>query len=123
MVDDEPDARALIERLLTDCNARVVTASSAAEAIVALSRESPDILISDIGMPGEDGFALIRRVRALTDQRVAVPAIALTAYARTEDRIKAIQAGYQLHLAKPVEPVELVAMVKSLAERPRPPLA
>ena len=89
------------------------------EAMAALSRESPDILISDIGMPGEDGYALIRRVRALTDQRVAIPAIALTAYARTEDRIKAIQAGYQLHLAKPVEPVELVAMVKSLAERPR----
>jgi signal transduction histidine kinase/ActR/RegA family two-component response regulator len=115
VVDDEPDARALIERLLSDCNAVVVTAASVADAITALARESPHILISDIGMPGEDGFALIRQVRATVDQNVAIPAIALTAYARTEDRIKAIQAGYQMHLAKPVEPVELLAMVRSLA--------
>jgi CheY-like chemotaxis protein len=120
VVDDEPDARALIERLLTDCNAKVVTAASVRDAIEALTRESPHILISDIGMPGEDGFALIRRVRTTVDRTVAIPAIALTAYARTEDRIKAIQAGYQMHLAKPVEPVELVAMVRSLAGRSRP---
>jgi CheY-like chemotaxis protein len=120
VVDDEPDARALIERLLTDCNAKVVTAASVPDAIEALSREAPHILISDIGMPGEDGYALIRQVRTSVDRNVAIPAIALTAYARTEDRIKAIQAGYQMHLAKPVEPVELVAMVRSLAVRPQP---
>jgi signal transduction histidine kinase/ActR/RegA family two-component response regulator len=117
VVDDEPDARALIERLLSDCNAVVVTASSVPDAMRALARESPQVLISDIGMPGEDGFALIRQVRSTVDQNVAIPAIALTAYARTEDRIKAIQAGYQMHLAKPVEPVELVTMVRSLARR------
>ena len=117
VVDDEPDARALIERLLSDCNAVVVTAASVADAITTLACESPHVLISDIGMPGEDGFALIRRVRATVDQNVAIPAIALTAYARTEDRIKAIQAGYQMHLAKPVEPAELVTMVRSLARR------
>ncbi len=68
-------------------------------------------------MPGEDGLALIRRVRGLTDQRAAIPAIALTAYARTEDRVKAVHAGFQLHLSKPVEPIELIAMVKSLTRR------
>jgi signal transduction histidine kinase/ActR/RegA family two-component response regulator len=117
VVDDEPDARSLIERLLKDCKAQVTTASCASDAIEALAREIPHLLISDIGMPGEDGLTLIRRVRELSDRRAAVPAIALTAYARTEDRIKAIQAGFQMHLTKPVEPVELVAMVKSLTRR------
>jgi len=117
VVDDEPDARSLIERLLKDCKARVTTASCARDAIEALAREIPHLLISDIGMPGEDGWTLIRRVRGLSDRRAAVPAIALTAYARTEDRIKAIQAGFQMHLSKPVEPLELVAMVKSLTRR------
>jgi signal transduction histidine kinase/ActR/RegA family two-component response regulator len=118
VVDDEPDARALIERLLTDSHARVFTAGSAAEAFTVLMRESPDILLSDIGMPGEDGYALIKRIRALPEKG-SLPAIALTAYARTDDRIKAIQAGYHMHLAKPVEPVELLAMVQSIAQRTR----
>jgi signal transduction histidine kinase/ActR/RegA family two-component response regulator len=116
VVDDEVDARSLIERLLMDCNARVTTAASADDAMSALTRDTPDILISDIGMPGEDGYVLIRRVRELIDN-VTIPAIALTAYARTEDRVKAIHAGFQLHLSKPVEPRELIAMVKSLARR------
>jgi CheY-like chemotaxis protein len=118
VVDDEPDARALIERLLTDSRARVITAASAAEAFTILVSESPDILLSDIGMPGEDGYALIKRIRALPEKG-SLPAIALTAYARTDDRIKAIQAGYHMHLAKPVEPVELLAMVQSIAQRTR----
>jgi CheY-like chemotaxis protein len=117
VVDDEDDARSLIERLLMDCNARVTTAASADDAMSALTRDTPDILISDIGMPGEDGYVLIRRVRELVDRNVTIPAIALTAYARTEDRVKAIRAGFQLHLSKPVEPRELIAMVKSLARR------
>ena len=117
VVDDEPDARSLIQRLLEDCNAKVSTAASAHEAMQVLLRDSPDVIVSDIGMPGEDGFTLIRRIRALDGDPGATPAIALTAYARTEDRVKAIQAGFQLHLSKPVEPLELVTMVESLAQR------
>ncbi len=117
VVDDEADARSLIKRLLQDCNAVVNTAASAAEALQAVGRDEPDVIVSDIGMPGEDGFSLIRRVRAMNGKSAATPAIALTAYARIEDRVKAIQAGFQLHLSKPVEPVELVTMVESLAHR------
>lgn len=114
VVDDEPDARSLMQRLLEECRACVITASSAAEAFDMLGKEQPDVLISDIGMPEQDGYAFIRKVRALGNQQSHVPAIALTAYARTEDRIQAITAGFQLHLSKPVEPAELVAMVASL---------
>ena len=118
VVDDEPDARSLIQRLLEDCHASVVTAGSAEEAVQMLFRDTPDVLVSDIGMPGEDGYTLIRRIRSMTGASALVPAIALTAYARIEDRMKAIHAGFQLHLSKPVEPIELVAMVHSLARRP-----
>jgi signal transduction histidine kinase/ActR/RegA family two-component response regulator len=113
VVDDEPDARALIRHLLEECDATVSTAGSADEALTILASHPPDLLISDIGMPGEDGYRLIMRVRALGDSRSKIPAIALTAYARVADRVKAIEAGYQMHLAKPVEPVELIAMVAS----------
>lgn len=118
VVDDEPDARSLIRRLLEDCGAEVAMASSAAEAIALLTEFEPAVIVSDIGMPREDGYTLIRRVRALEGRSAAIPAIALTAYARVEDRVKAIHAGFQLHLSKPVEPVELIAMVESLARRP-----
>jgi PAS domain S-box-containing protein len=119
-VDDELDARALVRRLLEDCGAAVATASSAAEAIEQLPAFRPDVLVSDIGMPVEDGYALIKRVRALpATQGGAVPALALTAYARPEDRMRAILAGFQMHLTKPVEPAELIAMVASLAGRVR----
>jgi PAS domain S-box-containing protein len=118
VVDDELDARSLIQRLLQDCKANVITAASVAEALEIIVGETPDVIVSDIGMPGEDGYGLIRRVRALQNGKSAIPAIALTAYARTEDRVKAINAGFQLHLSKPVEPVELVAMVNSLVKRP-----
>jgi len=114
VVDDEPDTRSLIERLLQDCEATVTTASSASEALEHVVRDAPDILLSDIGMPKEDGYSLMRRVRSLSSQASQIPAIALTAYARAEDRAKALQAGYQLHLAKPVEPGRLIAMVASL---------
>ncbi len=120
VVDDEADARALIERLLTDCDATVVTAASAAEAVRLLERDAPDVLVSDIGMPGEDGYALMRSVRAMAEGK-SLPAIALSAYARTEDRIKTIHAGFQLHLAKPVEAAELVAMIRSLATAAKKP--
>jgi signal transduction histidine kinase/CheY-like chemotaxis protein len=117
VVDDEVDARSLVKRLLQDCNAVVSTAASAAEALQAVGRDDLDVIVSDIGMPEEDGFSLIRRVRAMNGKSAATPAIALTAYARIEDRVKAIQAGFQSHLSKPVEPVELVTMVESLAHR------
>ena len=118
VVDDEVDARALIKRLLEDRGAIVRTAGSVAEAFALLEAERPDVLVSDIGMPGEDGYALIRRVRALPTQAGGdVPAVALTAYARSEDRLKAIMAGFQMHLAKPVEAAELLAQVVSLAGR------
>jgi PAS domain S-box-containing protein len=118
VVDDEPDARSLLERLLADCEAVVTTAASAAEALDVVRREKPDVVVSDIGMPGEDGYALIRKVRALgPGEGGDVLAVALTAYARTEDRTRAMLAGFQTHVAKPVEPAELVAAVASLARR------
>jgi PAS domain S-box-containing protein len=118
VVDDEPDARTLLRRLLEDCGAVVTTAASAKEALEHLAVERPDVLVSDIGMPGEDGYSLIRRVRALeTEGSGNIPAVALTAYARSEDRTRSILAGFQMHVAKPVEPTELVAVVASLAGR------
>ena len=124
VVDDEPDARSLIERLLRDRDAEVMTAASAKEALDLLAHDEPDVLISDIGMPKEDGYSLLRRIRKLKGAKARLPAIALTAYARPEDRAKAIEAGYQLHLAKPVEASTLIAMVAMLSRRgaapPRP---
>ncbi len=117
IVDDEPDARALLRRLFEERDAVVITASSTAEALAALQAERPDVLVSDIGMPGEDGYALIRRVRALPPENGGrTPAIALTAYARAEDRVRAVAAGFQHHLSKPVEPVELIVVAASLVE-------
>jgi PAS domain S-box-containing protein len=120
VVDDEADARTLMTRLLQDCRAHVVTAESASEALHRVRTERPDVLVCDIGMPGEDGYSLIKRVRALAPENGGrVPAAALTAYARSEDRVKAMFAGFQMHLAKPVEPAELIASVASLAGRIR----
>ena len=93
----------------------VSTASSSTEAWSILQAERPDVLISDIGMPDEDGYTLIRRIRSLLPEHGGrTPAIALTAYARAEDRVKAVVAGFQHHLSKPIEPVELLVMVASL---------
>jgi PAS domain S-box-containing protein len=118
MVDDEADARNLVRRLLEDHGALVVTAPSGEEAFGQLAASQFDVLISDIGMPGEDGYAFLRRVRALgPDGGGTIPALALTAYARAEDRVRAILAGFQMHIAKPVEAVELITMVASLAGR------
>jgi PAS domain S-box-containing protein len=115
VVDDDVDARDLARRLLESCRADVSTASSSEEALRALSGERFDVLVSDIGMPGEDGYALMRRVRALPAERNGdIPAVALTAYARGEDRLKAIRAGFHVHAAKPVDPAELIAAVANL---------
>ena len=118
VVDDEPDARAIVKRLLENCRATVVTAGSATEALEAMSGDRPHVLVSDIGMPEQDGYELIRRVRSLgVESGGRVPAVALTAYARPEDRRKVLLAGYQMHVAKPVEPPELIAVVASLVGR------
>ena len=118
VIDDEPDARALVKRLLEDCDALVTSTGSVNEAVRLIETGNFDVLVSDIGMPGEDGYSLIRRVRQLDKGKGGdIPAIALTAYARAEDRVKAVAAGFQMHVAKPVEPVELVTMVAGVAGR------
>jgi CheY-like chemotaxis protein len=118
IVDDELDARALLTAMLERCGAEVVSAGSASEGLESIERWRPDVLVADIGMPVEDGYGLIRRVRALPKDRGGqTPALALTAYARTEDRVRAITEGYQVHLAKPVDRVELATVVASLANR------
>jgi PAS domain S-box-containing protein len=118
VVDDEVDARELVKRLLEMAGATVSLTSSATEAIDRILVARPDVLVSDIGMPTEDGYSLIRRLRVLEESQAnALPAVALTAYARSEDRTKAIRAGFQNHLSKPVEPAELLAIVASLAGR------
>jgi PAS domain S-box-containing protein len=118
VVDDEVDARELVKRLLEMAGATVSTAASAAEAIERILAARPDVLVCDVGMPAEDGYSLIQKVRVLEKgQGTALPAVALTAYARLEDRTKAIRSGFQNHLAKPVEPAELLAIVNSLAGR------
>jgi len=118
MVDDDPDARLMIQRLLEDRGARVRIAGSVAEALDKMREEKPDLVVTDIGMPIEDGYVLIRKIRALQpSEGGAVPAIALTAYARVEDRMKTMLAGFQMHVAKPVEPAELTTIIASLAGR------
>ncbi|HEX4961046.1 MAG TPA: ATP-binding protein [Thermoanaerobaculia bacterium] len=117
VVDDEPDARETLQQILEHCGAEALTVGSAAEALRALETWRPDVLVSDIGMPGEDGYGLIRRVRALPPERGGrTPAAALTAFARGEDRRRALHAGFQMHVAKPVEVNELAAVVASLAK-------
>ena len=116
IVDDEPDARELIKRVLLQCQANVITAASAAEGLKILQAERPHVLISDIGMPEMDGYQFIREVRKLSaSDGGRTPAIALTAFARSEDRTRAMLAGYQVHISKPIEPQELIATVGSLA--------
>ncbi len=118
VVDDETDAREMIRIGLGQCGAEVTTAASVQEALEALKAARPEIMISDIGMPDEDGYELIKRVRALAaEDGGRVPAIALTAYARTEDRLRALRAGYQMHVTKPVDLPELVAVMASLIQR------
>jgi PAS domain S-box-containing protein len=120
VVDDESDARDLLGRILGQCGAQVRVAAAAAEALDALEDHAPHVLVSDIGMPRQDGYDLIRRVRARGKTVKEVPAVALTAFARPEDRRRALLAGYQVHVAKPVDPHELIAVVASLAGRTGP---
>jgi signal transduction histidine kinase/DNA-binding response OmpR family regulator len=117
VVDDEPDARDVIARTLERCGARIISACGVAEAMPAIKGERLDLIITDIAMPGEDGFDLLRHVRAHTGNNgSAIPTIALTAYASDEDRAKALAAGFKAHLAKPVYPSELVEIVGRLCD-------
>ncbi len=117
VVDDESDTVAVVQALLSMQGAEVRTAGSASDALAVLDEWRPDVLISDIGMPGEDGYALIGRVRARAARASgAVPAVALTAYARVEDRIRVLAAGFDMHVAKPIDPAELVAVVARLSQ-------
>jgi PAS domain S-box-containing protein len=115
VVDDETDTRQLIRAILESCSVQVGEAASVAEAIAALEQEIPDVVISDLGMPVEDGYVLIRKIRALPAARGgSVPVLALTAFTRAEDRQAALKAGFTLHLPKPVDPAELVAVMAGL---------
>jgi CheY-like chemotaxis protein len=123
VVDDDPDARGLVATVLERQGAAVDTAESGEQAMELLRSGRPDVLLSDIEMPREDGYALIRRVRGLpADEGGTTPAAAFTAYARTEDRMQALLAGFQIHVPKPVQPAELIAVVSSLAARKAPPV-
>ena len=122
VVDDELDARELINEVLTQCEAEVITAANAAEGLEILKSHRPDLIISDIGMPETDGYQLIREVRSLPATHGGkTPAIALSAFAHSEDRTKAMIAGYQIYLSKPVESHELVASIGNLAGWKRKP--
>jgi PAS domain S-box-containing protein len=118
LVEDEQDTRELLKTILEGCGAQVTAVSSASEALSALERIKPNVLVSDIGMPAENGYDLIKKIRALEPERGGrIPAVALTAYAGAKDRRRALLAGFQTHLAKPVEPDELLAVVASLGWR------
>ncbi|MBI3546458.1 MAG: PAS domain S-box protein, partial [Gammaproteobacteria bacterium] len=118
VVDDEADARELMKRVLMTCHAEVLTAGSAAEALRLVESERPQVLVSDIGMPEMDGYELLKHVRALGPERGGkIPAIALTAFARSEDRTRALRAGFLIHVSKPVEPSELIATIASVTGR------
>jgi PAS domain S-box-containing protein len=116
VVEDQVDARDLIDRILRDCGAEVSLAASGSEALASLERQQPDVIVSDIGMPGMDGYELMRRIRQRSDGG-RIPSVALTAFARSEDRTRALRAGFSVHVSKPVDPAELIATVASVTGR------
>jgi len=115
LVDDEPDARALLVEMLAEHGAEPRVAANMTEALNVLNDWRPDVLVSDIAMPGGSGYDLIRQVRMRSSAESQVPAVALTAYARAEDRIQALSAGFQMHVPKPVEPTELLTVIATLS--------
>jgi CheY-like chemotaxis protein len=124
VVDNEADARDLIRRVLEECDAEVALAESANHALTLIDSWHPDVLISDIAMPDKDGYQFLHEVRGRPNEAgKKLPAVALTAFARSEDRTRAMLAGYQVHMAKPVESNELIATVASLAGRTGQPEA
>ncbi|HEX8247829.1 MAG TPA: ATP-binding protein [Pyrinomonadaceae bacterium] len=119
IVDDEESTRELLKLVFENCRAAVEIAASAAEALEKVKKMPPHVMVSDIGMPGEDGYALMQKIRAWEKEagrEKPIPAIALTAYARPEDRQKALDSGYQVHISKPIEPVELTKLVENLVK-------
>lgn len=127
VIEDEDSSRYTLARILEFHGAETSQASTGAEALVMIQRARPDILVCDIGLPDQDGYSLLAQIRGLPGSESATPAVALTGYARSEDRVRALEAGFQSHAAKPVQPAELVAVVASLAgvasARARPPAA
>ena len=117
VVDDEPDARELVRNVLEAQGARVTAVTSADEALAFLQSAKPDLIISDVGMPGVDGYQMMRTFREREPTSRTVPALALTAFARAEDRKRAMLAGYQAHLAKPFDIAEFVLVVAGLINR------
>jgi CheY-like chemotaxis protein len=118
LVDDEQDARDLVEHILSQNGASVITAAGAPKALALLEDSRPDVIISDIGMPDVDGYEFMRRVRLLDETRGGtVPALALTAFTRSDDKMRALRAGFTSYMSKPVEPTALLAAVASLNRR------
>jgi len=118
VVDDEADSRALVNAIITRCGGKVRCCESTAEALKAFPVWKPDLLVSDIGMPIEDGYTLIKRLRKLRLKRAKeIPAVALTAYATDDDRARTLAAGFQMHVAKPIEPEELVRTIAGAVGR------
>jgi signal transduction histidine kinase len=122
VVDDHEDTRVVVRQFLERHGADITACGTAGEALVSIADRLPDVLVSDIEMPGDDGYTLIRELRARGHDAERVPAVALTGAARVEDRIRTLAAGYQMHLPKPVDPDELVSAVASLGRRPVSPL-
>jgi CheY-like chemotaxis protein len=123
IVDDEPDSRDLLKTIFSRCGSEVRCSESAAHAMQEFEEWNPELLVSDIGMPNEDGYSLIRRVRELKSDRAQIPAVALTAYATDEDRSQALAAGFQIHVAKPIEPESFVTSVIEVLGRRSVPTA
>jgi CheY-like chemotaxis protein len=117
VVDDEADTRRLLVKVLSDAGAVVTVAGSVADAMAALAAANPEVLVSDIAMPGQDGYELIRQVRGKGLTAKEVPAVALTAFAHNDDRLRALLVGFQVHLPKPIDPHDLLAVIASLAGR------
>ena len=117
VVEDEDDSRELVALFLSKAGATVETANSGAEGLEKIKAGQFDVLVSDIGMPQMDGYQFIEAVRSLDPQHSSIPAIALTAYARTEDRVAAIAKGFQMHISKPADALELTTMIRSLARK------
>lgn len=115
VVDDEPDASESVEQLLNSCGAETRAAGSAEQARWMLQRWIPDVLLSDIGMPGEDGYTFIAKLREMDDEEARIPAVALTAYASRDDKVRLLSSGFQAHVPKPLDPPELIAVIASLA--------
>jgi CheY-like chemotaxis protein len=116
-VDDEPDSLELLRTVLEGAGATVSTSRSGPEALDAIRHKVLDVLIADVGMPGMDGLQLIRQVRQMQEPTRSIPAAALTAYARSQDRITSLASGFHMHLVKPIDPLELVVAVATLAPR------